>query len=136
MMTAKVEEENIIHGLNIGADDYVTKPFSPGQLVARVGAVLRRMEDAGTFNAETRGRVFNFCNLTVDTENRRVSKKYLPVMKYCLRLKQTNMTVLTVLLMCILKILGKKLRMILKHQGILLPCTVWDTVVGERTFHD
>jgi DNA-binding response OmpR family regulator len=35
MMTAKIEEENIIHGLNMGADDYVTKPFSPRQLVAR-----------------------------------------------------------------------------------------------------
>lgn len=42
MLTAKVEEEDVLRGLNIGADDYVTKPFSPKQLVARVGAVLRR----------------------------------------------------------------------------------------------
>jgi len=42
MLTAKVEEEDILRGLNIGADDYVTKPFSPRQLVARVEAVLRR----------------------------------------------------------------------------------------------
>jgi len=42
MLTAKVEEEDILKGLDIGADDYVTKPFSPKQLVARVGAVLRR----------------------------------------------------------------------------------------------
>ncbi|HOP71664.1 response regulator transcription factor [Thermoclostridium caenicola] len=46
MLTAKVEEEDILRGLNIGADDYVTKPFSPRQLVARVKAVLRRSEDA------------------------------------------------------------------------------------------
>jgi len=46
MLTAKVEEENILRGLNIGADDYVTKPFSPRQLVARVEAVLRRTSDA------------------------------------------------------------------------------------------
>lgn len=45
MLTAKVEEEDILKGLNIGADDYVLKPFSPKQLVARVVAVLRRTED-------------------------------------------------------------------------------------------
>ena len=44
MLTAKVEEEDILYGLQIGADDYVTKPFSPRQLVARVEAVLRRTE--------------------------------------------------------------------------------------------
>ncbi len=46
MLTAKVEEEDILQGLNMGADDYVTKPFSPRQLVARVGAVLRRSGDS------------------------------------------------------------------------------------------
>ncbi len=45
MLTAKVEEEDILKGLDIGADDYVTKPFSPKQLVARVMAVLRRTSD-------------------------------------------------------------------------------------------
>ena len=45
MLTAKVAEEDLIHGLNIGADDYVTKPFSPKQLLARVQAVLRRAGD-------------------------------------------------------------------------------------------
>ena len=42
MLTAKTEEVDILKGLNIGADDYVTKPFSPRQVVARVNAVLRR----------------------------------------------------------------------------------------------
>ena len=47
MLTARVEEEDRLRGLNIGADDYVTKPFSPLELVARVRAVLRRAGDEG-----------------------------------------------------------------------------------------
>ncbi|CAA7600642.1 Two component system, signal transduction response regulator [Acididesulfobacillus acetoxydans] len=42
MLTAKVEEEERIRGLGLGADDYVTKPFSPREVVARVRAILRR----------------------------------------------------------------------------------------------
>ncbi len=45
MLTAKTEEEDRIKGLDLGADDYVTKPFSPGELLARIRAVLRRTED-------------------------------------------------------------------------------------------
>jgi len=45
MLTAKVGEEDLLTGLNIGADDYITKPFSPKQLVARVNAVIRRSQD-------------------------------------------------------------------------------------------
>ena len=44
MLTARVAEDERLHGLEIGADDYVTKPFSPRELVARVRAVLRRSE--------------------------------------------------------------------------------------------
>jgi DNA-binding response OmpR family regulator len=69
MMTAKVDEASIINGLNIGADDYVTKPFSPRQLMARVAAALRR--SAG---GPVEGRVFFWDALSVDTGNRRVSK--------------------------------------------------------------
>ena len=48
MLTAKAEEADIVTGLELGADDYVTKPFSPRELVARVRAVLRRASaDAG-----------------------------------------------------------------------------------------
>lgn len=47
MLTAKGEEEDRVHGLELGADDYITKPFSPRELVSRVRAVLRRTEMAG-----------------------------------------------------------------------------------------
>jgi len=45
MLTARGEESDIVIGLELGADDYVTKPFSPKELVARVRAVLRRSKD-------------------------------------------------------------------------------------------
>jgi two-component system phosphate regulon response regulator PhoB len=48
MLTAKGEEADIVAGLELGADDYVTKPFSPRVLTARVRAVLRRGRSAGT----------------------------------------------------------------------------------------
>jgi DNA-binding response OmpR family regulator len=69
MITAKVDEESIIRGLNTGADDYVCKPFSPRQLMARVQAALRRQ--AGTGAAEKR---LVHGGLVADTENRRVSR--------------------------------------------------------------
>ncbi len=44
MLTARVEEEDKVRGLDVGADDYVTKPFSPKELVARIKAILRRAQ--------------------------------------------------------------------------------------------
>src|ERR1700681_4126789 len=64
MLTARVEESDRLIGLEIGADDYVTKPFSPRELVARVRAVLRRAEPAGG-NAGDDG-VLRRGDLTID----------------------------------------------------------------------
>jgi DNA-binding response OmpR family regulator len=70
MITAKIEEENIIQGLSMGADDYVCKPFSPRQLMARVKAALRR---SGRGAAGTGGGFLSCGDITVDTERRSVS---------------------------------------------------------------
>jgi len=55
MLTARVEETDQVLGLELGADDYVTKPFSPRALVARVRAVLRRAQGTPTPSAVLRG---------------------------------------------------------------------------------
>jgi DNA-binding response OmpR family regulator len=68
MITAKVAEENIINGLRIGADDYICKPFSPRQLVARVEAVLRRG------GKEKKNGFLFYQDLAIDTEKRIVSR--------------------------------------------------------------
>jgi DNA-binding response OmpR family regulator len=70
MLTAKTEENSILGGLAIGADDYVTKPFSPRQVVARVHAVLRR---AGTAPAPS--MQFDGGWLSIDTTARTVRRE-------------------------------------------------------------
>ncbi|MDU7163629.1 MAG: response regulator transcription factor [Anaerococcus vaginalis] len=52
MVTAKVNEDDIINGLKLGADDYVTKPFSPKELMQRIKTVLRRIEKYGIPRAD------------------------------------------------------------------------------------
>jgi DNA-binding response OmpR family regulator len=75
MITAKVEETSVINGLTIGADDYVTKPFSPCQLMARVRAALRRNSSrASTVAEDGSERPLSYGDLTIDTENRIVRK--------------------------------------------------------------
>jgi len=67
MLTARVTEDDKVAGLEAGADDYVIKPFSPRELLARINAVLRRSRPGHESGKVTAGR------LTMDTEARRVS---------------------------------------------------------------
>ncbi len=68
MLTARSEEADRIRGLEFGADDYVTKPFSPKELVARVAALLRRVERP-TVPAET---TLHYGPVTIDIDRHRV----------------------------------------------------------------
>jgi two-component system alkaline phosphatase synthesis response regulator PhoP len=68
MLTAKVAESDRILGLELGADDYVTKPFSPGELTARIKAVLRR-----TSMLQSPSDVIRCGELTIDLGRREVS---------------------------------------------------------------
>jgi two-component system phosphate regulon response regulator PhoB len=61
MLTARGEEEDRIRGLETGADDYVTKPFSPRELVARVSAVLRRLRPA------LAGELLSYADIELDS---------------------------------------------------------------------
>jgi len=67
MLTAKGREQDVIHGLNLGADDYITKPFRSGELVARARAFLRRRGPAPT--------TVRFGECEVDLRARRVARR-------------------------------------------------------------
>lgn len=69
MLTAKSSEEDRVTGLRLGADDYLVKPFSPRELVARVEAVLRRSSGAGTPGTMS----FDGGRLTIDRDAREVT---------------------------------------------------------------
>jgi two-component system phosphate regulon response regulator PhoB len=69
MLTARGEEADRVRGLDLGADDYVTKPFSPGELMARLRALLRRARPALTAEALACG------DIVLDIGGRRVTRR-------------------------------------------------------------
>lgn len=73
MLTARGEEEDKVTGLEAGADDYITKPFSPRELQARIRAVLRRS------SSEDESGIVRIEGLELDTESHRVSANQAPV---------------------------------------------------------
>jgi len=77
MLTARTEETDKIVGLSVGADDYVTKPFSPRELVARVKAALRRIQTGSTSSGE--GSMLAFQHVRIDMDARQVTVDNQPI---------------------------------------------------------
>ena len=73
MLTAKTSEDNKVQGLDVGVDDYVTKPFSPRELVARIKAVLRRS------SGNQQDKVIRVFDLQLDPSSHRVTIEEQPV---------------------------------------------------------
>ncbi len=74
MLTAKSQEIDKVLGLELGADDYVTKPFSPRELIARVKAILRRVK-----TTQEEFDIYNFGDVEIDFKKYEVKKKGQPV---------------------------------------------------------
>ena len=77
MLTARDEEADRIIGLEIGADDYVTKPFSPREVLARIRAILRRVRPAG--DREKAKDILRLGELILQHQNRSLTVKGLPI---------------------------------------------------------
>jgi two-component system, OmpR family, phosphate regulon response regulator PhoB len=73
MLTARAEEADRVRGLETGADDYLTKPFSPRELVARVRAVLRRLRPALS------GGSLDYADISMDTAAHKVTRRGQPI---------------------------------------------------------
>ncbi|MEO1165099.1 MAG: response regulator transcription factor [Chloroflexota bacterium] len=72
ILTAKSTEGDVLHGLELGADDYIAKPFSPREVVARVKTVLRRVQDHITTNGQ---KELQFGDLAINLTRHEVSIK-------------------------------------------------------------
>lgn len=93
MLTAKEEEMDKITGLTLGADDYITKPFRPLEVVARVKAQLRRYKRYNTAAKQEQDRVLSYSGLTLD-----IAKHECRLNEEILELTPTEFSILRILL--------------------------------------
>ncbi|MBI4824731.1 MAG: response regulator transcription factor [Nitrospirae bacterium] len=114
MLTAKSAEEERIKGLGIGADDYVVKPFSPRELIARVNALLRRTKKTGSTLSFNRG------SLVIDVERHEVKK-------------HGNLISLTPIEFRILLALSERPGMVMSRQKLINLAQGYDFEGYERT---
>ena len=116
MLTARADEVDVLIGLGVGADDYVTKPFSPRQLLARIGVLLRRPRTGGSEDAVETQRIFGDLVIDLPAHEVRVGSSVVPLtrMEYDL-----------------LDALSSRPRMVFSRQQLL--DTVWDETSGVES---
>ncbi|MEA3397061.1 MAG: response regulator transcription factor [Chloroflexota bacterium] len=124
MLTARDDEVDRVVGLEVGADDYLTKPFSMRELLARVKALLRRVrldrEDLATESAEASAEQLRFGNLAIDTARHEVYYQGEPLF---LKPKEYDL----------LLFLARHQRIVLSRDLILERVWGWDFGGGSRT---
>jgi DNA-binding response OmpR family regulator len=130
MLTARDEEADRLVGLAVGADDYLTKPFSPRELVARVAALLRRVDRAATLAASAASGAggdddpapLDVGGLTLDAGTRRVTVRGAPV-----HLTRTEFDLLAAL--------ARRCGRVVERDRLLAEVWDWDPVAAVRAAH-
>jgi DNA-binding response OmpR family regulator len=113
MLTARADEVDVLIGLGVGADDYVTKPFSPRQLMARVGVLLRRPRTATSEDTVETQRTFGDLVIDLPAHEVRVG---------------SSVVALTRMEYDLLDALSSRPRVVFSRQQLL--DAVWDEVSG------
>jgi DNA-binding response OmpR family regulator len=117
LLTAKGQEADKVLGLELGADDYVTKPFSPRELVARINAVLRRTTDASTLQD-----VFRAGDLTLDFGRFEATRGGQPI-------------VLTAMEFRLLRAFAAKRRKVITHDELIADVWGRDVFLTDRVIY-